>query len=102
MKEEILNTWLNIKTSSKLLVITQMKLSWKHVKHMKNERSGKHEGVIQENWTTMSHHETLSYYLKSPSSRMLVMVIVLPLGLLTKNSRKIKCLNGNSTPMATK
>jgi len=89
MEEETLNTWLNIKTTSKLLVITQMKLSCKHVKHMKDERSGKHEGVIQENWTTMCHHETLFYYFEITIHKDVGYGdYVLPLGLPTKNFKK--------------
>jgi len=54
--------WLNTKTSSELLVITPMKLSWQCVKHMMDERNGKHSGVIQGNSPIICHHETLSYY----------------------------------------
>jgi hypothetical protein len=97
MEKEAPHTWFNTKTGSELLVITPMKLSWQRVKHTMDERREKHVGVIQGNRPTMCHHETL----KSPSSMMLVLVMVLPLDLLLKNLRKIKFLGGNSILMAT-
>jgi hypothetical protein len=60
--KEMPHRWLNTKTSSELLVITPMKLSWPCVKHMMDERNSKHRGVIQGNSPIICHHETLSYY----------------------------------------
>jgi hypothetical protein len=62
IKKEMPRRWLNTKTSNELLVITPMKLSSQCVKHMMDERNGKHRGVIQGNSPIICHHETLSYY----------------------------------------
>jgi hypothetical protein len=62
MEEKAPHTWFNTKTSSELLMITPMKLSWQRLKHKMDERREKHVGVIQGNRPAMFHHETLSYY----------------------------------------
>jgi hypothetical protein len=103
MEEETLNTWLNIKTSRKFLVITQMKLSWKRVKYIKDETSDKHECVIQENWTTMCQHETLFYYSEITINKDVGYGDCVAIGFINKNFKKNQMfeweLNTNGYPM---